>query len=76
MQPNFETMSTAELKAYALAHRDEVEPLRELYHRRTPDREAVWFELPKTKEEEEQQFELFKQMIDERQTNKPKEKTG
>lgn len=65
MQPNFETMSTVELKRYALTHRGEIEPLRELYRRRTPDDEATWFELPKNKEEEQKQFELFKKMIDE-----------
>ena len=67
MQPNFKTMSNVELKRYALAHRGEVEPLRELYHRRTPDEEAIWFKLPTSKEEEQQQFDLFKKMIDERE---------
>ena len=65
MQPNFEKMSTTELKKYALNHRSEIEPLRELYRRRTPDEEAIWFKLPTTKEEEQKQFELFKKMIDE-----------
>ncbi|NES86182.1 MAG: hypothetical protein F6K10_35115, partial [Moorea sp. SIO2B7] len=64
----FKTMSTIELKRYALTHRGEVEPLRELYHRRTPDEEATWFKLPTTKEEEQQQFESFKRMIDEQET--------
>ena len=50
MQPNFEAMTIAELRAYALAHRYEIEPLREIYRRRTPDAEAVWFRLPETKE--------------------------
>lgn len=59
-------MTTAELKAYALAHRDEVEPLREIYRRRTPDTEAVWFRLPETKEEEEQQLQQFQQMLSEK----------
>ena len=68
MQPNFEKMSTTELKRYALSHRGEIEPLRELYRRRTPDQEAVWFKLPTTKEEEQKQFELFKRMIDEKET--------
>jgi hypothetical protein len=68
MQPDFETMSTLELTRYALTHRGEVEPLRELYRRRTPDDEATWFKLPKDKEEEQKQFELFKKMIDEKET--------
>ncbi|MEH1932196.1 MAG: hypothetical protein V7L14_00350 [Nostoc sp.] len=43
MRPNFETMTNKELIAYALAHRDDVEPLRVLYSRRTPDSEATWY---------------------------------
>ena len=69
MQPNFEIMPTSELKKYALSHRGEVEPLRELYRRRTPDEEAIWFKLPTTQEEEQKQFELFKKMIDETEAN-------
>jgi hypothetical protein len=66
MQPNFETMTISELKAYALAHRDEVEPLREIYRRRTPDSAAIWFRLPENKEEEEQQLQQFQQMLTEK----------
>jgi hypothetical protein len=69
MQPNFEAMTNRELKAYALTHRNEVEPLRELYRRRTPDSEVVWFKLPQTKDEEQQQFEQFKQMLSERESS-------
>lgn len=43
MQPNFEKMTSKELIAYALAHREEIEPLRVLYSRRTPDSEATWY---------------------------------
>jgi hypothetical protein len=43
MRPNFETMTNKELIAYALAHREDVEPLRVLYSRRTPDSEATWY---------------------------------
>jgi hypothetical protein len=70
MQPNFEIMTNAELRAYVLTHRDEIEPLRILYSRRTPDSEAVWFHPPQTKDEEQQQFELFKQMVSERTNSK------
>ena len=67
MSPNFETMTSKELIAYALAHREEVEPLRVLYNRRSPDSETVWFSPPQSKEEEQQQFELFKKMVKERE---------
>lgn len=50
MQPNFEEMTNKELIAYALAHRDNVEPLRVLYGRRTPDSEATWYGPMVTKE--------------------------
>lgn len=43
MRPNFEEMTSAELRVYALAHRDDVEPLRVLYSRRSPDSEATWY---------------------------------
>lgn len=43
MRPNFEAMTNKELIAYALAHREDVEPLRVLYNRRTPDSEATWY---------------------------------
>lgn len=43
MQPKFEEMTNAQLRAYALAHRDEIEPLQVLFSRRTPDSEATWY---------------------------------
>jgi hypothetical protein len=43
MRPNFEAMTNKELVAYALAHREDAEPLRVLYSRRTPDEEATWY---------------------------------
>ncbi len=48
MQPNFEEMTNQELIKYALAHRDEVEPLRVLYDRRTPDDRATIYPAPCT----------------------------
>jgi hypothetical protein len=69
MQPNFEAMSNAELRAYALSHRNAIEPLRELYRRRTPDSEAAWFKLPQTEDEERQQFEQFKQILSQRESS-------
>ena len=63
MQSNFEAMTVAELKSYALSHRNEIEPLRELYRRRTPDAEAVWFQAPQTTEEQERQMNLIQEVI-------------
>ena len=63
MQSNFEMMTVAELKNYALSHRHEVEPLRELYRRRTPDADAIWFQAPQTIEEQERQMNLIQRVI-------------
>jgi hypothetical protein len=63
MQPNFKQMSSAELKKYILSHRDELEPLRELYQRRSPDEQAIWFTPPQTQEEEQQQFDQFRHIV-------------
>ncbi|KAM3100264.1 DUF6887 family protein [Phormidesmis sp. 146-35] len=67
MKPDFASMSRKELKAYILSHRDDLDAIDALYERRTPDSEAVWFEPPKTMEEAEQQFEVFKKMVEERE---------
>jgi hypothetical protein len=63
MQSNFEMMTVAELKNYALSHRHEVESLRELYRRRTPDADAIWFQAPQTIEEQERQMNLIQRVI-------------
>jgi hypothetical protein len=39
MKPNFQEMSKAELKAYVLEHRDDLEAMRQLFSRRTPGTE-------------------------------------
>jgi len=68
MKPNFKAMTNAELRAYALEHRDEdIEALRMLFSRRKPDSQKAIFHLPKTKEEEQEQFELFKRLVEEKE---------
>jgi hypothetical protein len=64
MKPNFEKMSRKELRAYVLAHRDDMEALETLFNKRSPDEQATWFHPPKTQKEEQEQFELFKHMIE------------
>lgn len=76
MKPNFEAMTNAELKAYALTHRggdDDLEALRVLFNRRKPDAETILFHPPKNKEEEQEQFELFKRIVDEKTRKKTSE---
>ena len=41
MKPNFAQMSTKELRAYVLAHREDLEALDMLVSRRSPDSEAI-----------------------------------
>ena len=67
MKPDFEKMTHKELRDYALAHREDIESLRVLFSRRTPDSEAILFHPPQSKEEEQQQFLLFKRMVEERE---------
>lgn len=51
MKPNFEQMSTPELRTYVLSHRDDIEALRILMSRRNPpDSEATWYTLEQTEE--------------------------
>ncbi|MBD2183805.1 DUF6887 family protein [Aerosakkonema funiforme] len=76
MKPNFEKMTRKELREYAIAHRgyeDIDEVLNILYSRRSPDSESIWFHPPKTKEEEQEQFELFNRIIEEKTRKKEAE---
>jgi len=40
MKPNFESITTFELKAYVLSHRDDLDAIDALVNRRSPDSEA------------------------------------
>lgn len=73
MKSNFEAMTNTKLKAYALANcggDDDLEALRVLFSRRKPDSETIFFHPLKSKEEEQEQFELFKRIIDEKTRKK------
>ncbi|HEY9811019.1 MAG TPA: hypothetical protein V6D13_16960 [Halomicronema sp.] len=69
MKPNFDEMSREELKAYVLSHREDDEALRALCNRPSSNTEKIVFSPPKTQQEEQEQFELFKQII-EKKANK------
>ncbi|MCU0568692.1 MAG: hypothetical protein MUF49_19105 [Oculatellaceae cyanobacterium Prado106] len=64
MKPNFEAMTNEALKAYALTHRDELEPLQILFGRRSPDSEAVIFQAPKNWEDWQQQMETIRPILE------------
>ncbi len=66
MKPNFEDMTKAQLRAYVLQHRDDLDALEALFSRRRSGAAAIAFDIPQSKEEEQQQFELFKQLIDQK----------
>ncbi len=67
MKSNFEEMTNAELRDYALKHRfhDDVDALRVLFSRRKLDSETIVFYPPKS-EEEQELFELFKRILEEK----------
>jgi hypothetical protein len=70
MKPDFNKMTNQELRKYVLTHREEIEPLRVLFSRRTPDSEAILFHPPETKEEEAKQLELFQKIVEEKEKRK------
>lgn len=53
MKPNFEEMTRKELKAYVLTHRDDIDALRSLFSRRSPDETATWYDTNDPKEVED-----------------------
>lgn len=42
MKPNYDAMTNAELRAYILAHRDDLDAMEAFFSRRSPDSEAIW----------------------------------
>ncbi|NJM72409.1 MAG: hypothetical protein HC862_20810 [Scytonema sp. RU_4_4] len=63
MKPDFEKMSWVELRAYVLAHRDDLDALEALFNRRSPDSEATWYNFPYTEEGQRQMEEVFRRKI-------------
>jgi len=71
MKPNFEQMTNKELRVYALQHRsdEDIEALRVLFSRRQPNSQTI-VHPPKTPQEEQEQFELFKRILEEKEGKK------
>jgi hypothetical protein len=61
MTPNFEQMTKAELRAYVLAHRDDVEALRLLMNRDRNNK--MWYQIPQTPAGDRQVDELLRRKI-------------
>lgn len=64
MKPNFKTMPRAELRAYVLEHREDLEAFQTLINRRSPDSEATWYDFPDTEEGQKQIKEAIKRRIE------------
>lgn len=73
MKPNFEQMSRQELRDYVRTHRDDLEALDALVNRRNPDSQRIIFHPAKNKEEEQEQVELFKRIVEEKTRKKEAE---
>jgi hypothetical protein len=63
MEPNFEIMNKAQLRAYVLEHREDREALRALMSRRDPH--GVKYNFPNTEEGREQTKAVIKRKIEE-----------
>ena len=63
MELDFEKMPREELRAYVLAHREDIEALRVLMSCRNPDSEATWYKFPDTQEGTRQMEEVFRRKI-------------
>jgi len=63
MKPNYDKMSWAELRAYVLEHRDDLDAIEALFNRRSPDSEATWYNFPYTEEGQRQMEEVFRRKI-------------
>jgi hypothetical protein len=62
MKPDFATMSKAELRAYILEHKEDLEALRALMSRRDP--KAIKYNFPNTEEGREQTKAALKRKIE------------
>ncbi|MBC7972604.1 MAG: hypothetical protein H7Z11_21180 [Verrucomicrobia bacterium] len=61
MTPDFESMSKADLRTYVLEHREDLEALRSLMSRRSPN--AVRYNFPDTEEGQAQMREILRRKI-------------
>ena len=62
MKPNFEVMTKAQLRAYVLEHKEDLEALRALMSHRDP--QGIKYNFPNTEEGREQTKAAIKRKID------------
>ena len=65
-KPNFEEMNSKDLRAYVLEHRTDMEAIRILFSRRSPN--AKTYGIPQTPEEWQEQEEAIRQRIEKRKS--------
>jgi len=62
-KPDFNAMSKAELKAYVLEHRDDLDALEVLFSRRSPNTKVIRFPFPKSEVEWQQQQATIQSLL-------------
>jgi hypothetical protein len=64
MKPNFDEMSKAELKAYVLEHRDDLDAIEALFSRRSPNSQVFEFPFAQSEAEWQQQLEAIRPILE------------
>lgn len=62
MKPDFKKMDKAELKAYVLEHQDDIEAVRELFSRRSPNGHR--YLAPRTQEDLAAQMDAMRRKLE------------
>jgi hypothetical protein len=62
MKPDFKKMNKTELKAYVLEHRDDIEAVRELFSRRSPNGHR--YPAPRTQEDMAAQMDIMRRKLE------------
>jgi hypothetical protein len=63
MKPDYTEMTNAQLRAYILQNREDLDAMEAFFARRSPDAEATWFSPPQTAEEWQQQMEMLRPIL-------------
>jgi 23S rRNA maturation mini-RNase III len=62
-KPDFNAMSKAELKAYVLEHRDDLDALEALFSRRSPNAKVIKFPFPNSEVEWKRQQTMLESLL-------------
>jgi hypothetical protein len=64
VKPDYNQMTQAQLRAYILDHRDDLDAIEAFFARRSPDSEATLFPPPQTEQEWQQQLDIIRPMLE------------